>query len=529
MLADFSIKKIFSMGAIVIIIMVALVSVPLVAKITTVNDLSLWGSKMRLALEGIRYRIAFAGNNTNSLAGLLWAREPSSEVGGNAQSIPVLLYHGVGDAKARDDAPGAVSLEKFKDQLFSLKKAGWHTVGIEDLYAFLRGDGNLPDKSFVLTFDDGRKDSYYPVDPLLQALDYRAVNFIITKFSIDEERAYYLNKNELAQMVDTGRWDIESHGKADHTFYPIDSAGTQGLFLPNKIWLEGQGRLETLEEYRTRISDDLAASKRSIEDFLGSHVIGFAYPYGDYGQGSQNFSDADLIVPATTHSWYPMSFYQGWYGNDFTANYPYKDVGMVRRIEVDREWSGTDLLAVLDRSREHKLPYDAVFTKSDDWMINWGGVSTDGETLRIGATASTTGSTVYLDGTYTWKNYMFQAHVRSSRGKSVALIARFRDGENYVACNYTSGLMHIDQVLDGSSRTIQGIELADSLPVEDYDIAISVKGRTVACFLNGESVIETPYLDEALDQGGIGFKTWDPDVGTSSIAVQSVHVEAISE
>jgi peptidoglycan/xylan/chitin deacetylase (PgdA/CDA1 family) len=42
----------------------------------------------------------------------------------------------------------------------------------------MKGEKILPKKSFLLTFDDGRKDSFYPVDPVLKKLNYNAVILI---------------------------------------------------------------------------------------------------------------------------------------------------------------------------------------------------------------------------------------------------------------------------------------------------------------------------------------------------------------
>ena len=132
--------------------------------------------------------------------------------------------------------------------MFALKKAGWQTINMEDFYAFMQGEKQVPDKSFLLTFDDGRKDSYYPVDPILDALDYNAVMFVITKFSLEEKGGnYYLSDKELKRMYLSGRWEIQSHGKDDHDFYKINANGNEGHFLSNKLWLDNENRLETEE------------------------------------------------------------------------------------------------------------------------------------------------------------------------------------------------------------------------------------------------------------------------------------------
>jgi peptidoglycan/xylan/chitin deacetylase (PgdA/CDA1 family) len=122
----------------------------------------------------------------------------------------------------------------------SLKAAGYQTVTLDAFARFIHGDQALPDKSFLLTFDDGHKDSYYPVDPLLKAFDYQAVMFVITKHALGEgsrQSSYYLSERELKQMLKTGRWDIQLHGKDDHDFYAIDAMGARGHFLSNRLYL----------------------------------------------------------------------------------------------------------------------------------------------------------------------------------------------------------------------------------------------------------------------------------------------------
>ena len=78
---------------------------------------------------------------------------PVSE--GNARSIPVLLYHGIiiGDSNSTIKSPDGINipLNEFEEQMFALKKAGYQTVSMEDFQAFMRGEKQLPEKSFLLT------------------------------------------------------------------------------------------------------------------------------------------------------------------------------------------------------------------------------------------------------------------------------------------------------------------------------------------------------------------------------------------
>src|SRR5207249_2641252 len=62
-----------------------------------------------------------------------------------AESIPVLLYHGI--LKKPDLSNINVTTENFKDQMFALKNAGYQTVTTDDLYKYMRGEIKLPARS----------------------------------------------------------------------------------------------------------------------------------------------------------------------------------------------------------------------------------------------------------------------------------------------------------------------------------------------------------------------------------------------
>jgi biofilm PGA synthesis lipoprotein PgaB len=58
-----------------------------------------------------------------------------------------------------------------------------------------------------------------------------------------------------------------------------DNSGDTGPFLTNRLWLPGEDRLETLGEYRTRVSADL---DRSIEEVVAHRLPQpslFAFPF----------------------------------------------------------------------------------------------------------------------------------------------------------------------------------------------------------------------------------------------------------
>ena len=116
-------------------------------------------------------------------------------VSGNeyAKSIPIILYHGVMETPNGNNEGANVSIDTFREQMFALKQAGYNTITMEEFTRFMITGKKVPAKSFLLQFDDGRKDSYYPVEPILEALDYHAVMFAIAKYNIGKGSDFYLS------------------------------------------------------------------------------------------------------------------------------------------------------------------------------------------------------------------------------------------------------------------------------------------------------------------------------------------------
>ncbi len=108
-----------------------------------------------------KYKMEFSSNGSNLFANAISAfvkSNPDNSQSNStlALSVPVLLYHGIVPESDRF----SITEEVFKDQMFALKKAGYSTITLNEFYGFIHEGKSLPDKSFLLTFDDGRLDSY---------------------------------------------------------------------------------------------------------------------------------------------------------------------------------------------------------------------------------------------------------------------------------------------------------------------------------------------------------------------------------
>lgn len=470
-----------------------------------------------------KFKETFLSNNVHV--------EANSEIT-NAKSVPVLLYHGVlgGIINNSEGEATNVNLSIFWDQMKALKENGWNTISISDFYAYKMGLKELPAKSFLLTFDDGRKDSYYPADPIFKALGFHAVMFVIDKYSIEENSNYYLSKAELLEMNGSPEWELESHGYSSHSEYPIDNAETKAHFFSNKLWLPDQNRIENKDEFLTRISNDLKLSKENLEKVFNRSIIAFAFPFGDYGQGTVNYPGAQNIVVEQALNTYNMAFYQYSSTYRYSQNYPEPENTngkfMIKRIGISPHWSGKDLLNVFNSGSAKNIPFTAKLDESDGWInTTWGTMSIKDNKITIGAEPDSTGSTIILDGTNAWVDYTISVKIKWIKGSNVYIQARSKDDNNLAACNFKRDLVHVEQIYEGVPRVIAGVENKFDPGEESFTIGMKVVGRNVDCSINGKVIVSAPFLEEPLTTGGIGIKTWDNIPGNSEIIIEALSVE----
>ena len=195
-------------------------------------------------------------------------------------AIPVLLYHGIKD---RPDHY-SVTQRQFAEQMAMLKHAGFETISIAQYARFLQGvtDG-LPRRPILLTFDDGRLDSYRGADKVLAENGFRVTMFAIAGY-VEDGSNFYLTWEELRRMMKSGRWDVQEHAGVGHVNVRYDAKGRKGPAYAYRQYKERYG-LETFAGFKTRVRDDLLWAKRTMTEQLPGFVPwSFAVPFGNYGQ-----------------------------------------------------------------------------------------------------------------------------------------------------------------------------------------------------------------------------------------------------
>lgn len=428
----------------------------------------------------------------------------------NATSIPVLVYHGIVTENLKGED---VQFEKFKAQMYALKQNGYETIKLDDFYQFINNHKQLPEKSFLLTFDDGRKDSYYPVDPVLAALDYSAVMFVITNNLISNKKSpYYLSPDEIRVMLTTGRWEIQSHGRDDHGFVVLDSEKKLGRFMSNKKWLTDENQLENDEQYRERISNDLLNSKEDLKNLFGVDATGYALPAGDYGHRASNFLEAEDVISDVIEQYYPMSFYQfnpdirfGYFRSNFQKFSDHQF--FFRRIEVTDKFDTKDLLDNLNASREKKLPFEEDFSNGKNWIKGWGNYQLIENSLKLNNVPGEDGVGIFMDGTLFLTDYQYTAKLKLEKGLGYTLLARVVNGYNLVGCDFSKNVVKIFEFNNGKTIILKNVSLKHfDISLAEFKVGIKVDGRKISCLV-GDNFVSDGMLDKNQSLfGGVGIK-----------------------
>ena len=149
------------------------------------------------------------------------------------EEIPILMYHEIG-TPAGPWKELYVEPENFAQQLDWLKENGYTTVGITDVYEHWYNQKPLPEKPIVLSFDDGYRNMYEIVLPLLLARDMQATFFLYpAKFNTPTG----LTTEMVAELADKGM-EIGSHTYSHQDLTKISAVSLEKELLDSKKILE---------------------------------------------------------------------------------------------------------------------------------------------------------------------------------------------------------------------------------------------------------------------------------------------------
>ena len=200
----------------------------------------------------------------------------ASEILGKKE-VPILCYHRIEDG--RNDIY-SVSPAIFASHLQILADSGYNSVLPNELYDYLVHNAALPDKPFMISFDDSRTEHYTIAAPELEKRNFRGAFFIMT---VTNNKKNYLTNDEIAELSDRG------HSVGLHSWDHVMT--TQ--YSDSSIW-----------------EKQVYAPKKKLEDMIGKPIEYWAYPNGVYNKDAAEELDKhfkmSFILLAKRDSVYPL-------------------------------------------------------------------------------------------------------------------------------------------------------------------------------------------------------------------------------
>lgn len=193
---------------------------------------------------------------------------------GYCLTVPVLFYHHVEplhEAAKQGHAQLTVDSTVFDSQMAYLVQNGYRSLSAEELVVALQTHTALPQKSVVITFDDGYDDAYDYAFPILKKHNLKG-NFMISTGLIGGSD--YLTWDQLKEIKNDGSMGIYNHTVSHASLGP---------------------------DARGKVLYEIAYANQQLVDHLGIKPNIFTYPYGSFSDVvMQVLSDTGFIAAFTT-------------------------------------------------------------------------------------------------------------------------------------------------------------------------------------------------------------------------------------
>jgi peptidoglycan/xylan/chitin deacetylase (PgdA/CDA1 family) len=136
--------------------------------------------------------------------------------------IPILLYHRIEDSALST----ATAPQTFRQHLASMKEQGWRSLSADEFGSVMKAGRALPDRSFLITFDDGYETVRTAALDILREFDFKAISFLSTELlrrssdgsSNDDSRDAYLSWDQVRELQASGLVDCQSHSHTHNNF-----------------------------------------------------------------------------------------------------------------------------------------------------------------------------------------------------------------------------------------------------------------------------------------------------------------------
>jgi peptidoglycan/xylan/chitin deacetylase (PgdA/CDA1 family) len=170
--------------------------------------------------------------------------------------VPILMYHVIGEPAPDAANPDLfVSREDFASAMDGLDRNGFEAETLDQVWAAWHGDGKLPKRPVVVSFDDGYGSHYYNALPILKRHGWAGVlNLQVNSVEVSHD----LERSEVRKLIAAG-WEIDSHTISHEDVTTLDSVG---------------------------LEREIADSRRQLRQAYGVSVNFFCYPAGQFNDAA---------------------------------------------------------------------------------------------------------------------------------------------------------------------------------------------------------------------------------------------------
>ena len=155
---------------------------------------------------------------------------PVTDISVAGRRIPILMYHAVDDVPRTSLVSLFVRPSELEAQFKYIVENGFQTITFDDL-----SNIGAFEKPIMLTFDDGYRDNYTSLFPLLRAYGLKATIFVITDSVWGND---FLTEPQILEMAASGLVSFQSHTMTHPPLTNLPPERLRAELLESKLYLE---------------------------------------------------------------------------------------------------------------------------------------------------------------------------------------------------------------------------------------------------------------------------------------------------
>jgi len=371
--------------------------------------------------------------------------------------------------------PESMSTNVFLEHMTELKRAGYRTIGLEQVCDLYNANKLLPEKAVAIILD-GRRETCLNAVPVLQELGLRATVMLDVGAMRKTSRSF-MSWHDLTILRRTSLWDF-------------------GL--------------------RTQGAEDL----REHLDYLGGHfpdlrVCGIS-AVTDQGETAELLRGEIVFLSPEDGDGYNSSI---------------TDPSCLSLLRIAPRQGSQELVGLLSTILSSAPRIENTFTEAAR-RLNW--VSTCGDTrvvngmLELSAGPSRSSADAWSVGTHDWRDVDLAVEFKVTGGEQFWAYLRFRNEDSFIRLGCDGERLLLQQKVAGARlKNIKVVTFAPD-PSQPCTLRVILRGPFAIASVDGRTLSTRPFrVDDSLVSGSVGFAIWDPECGVARCRIASVAIRKL--